>query len=123
MKIIAALFDQFRQTTDDQPAAILTLARVVAGNEATEKPLTVKKEAERLSVSSDTIYQLCEASKLKHQRIGNGRGTIRIRPVDLKIIQAVPGSVREAGARASDRCASTGLKHPCRRVPHVFEQC
>lgn len=81
---IAALFDQFRRSTDDLPAAILTLASVVAGNEATEKPLTVKQAAERLNVSVDSTYQLCHDGKLKHQRIGNGRGTIRIRPADLK---------------------------------------
>lgn len=80
---IKALFDQFRQTTDDLPAAILTLASVLQG-EPDVRPLTVKQAAQKLNVSIDTIYQLCEAGKLKHQRVGSGRGTIRIKPADLQ---------------------------------------
>ena len=79
---IQTLFDRFRQQTDDVSAALLTLASVLVG----EQPelLTVKQAAARLNVSTDTVYQLCEAGKLKHQRVGNGRGTIRILPADLQ---------------------------------------
>ena len=79
---VQALFEQFRKTTDDTSAAILTLASVMQGDQA-EKPLTVKQAAERLNVSPDCIYQMIEAGKLKHRRVGNGRGTIRINPADL----------------------------------------
>lgn len=45
------------------------------------KPLTVKQAAERLGVSVPLIYALCAAKKLRHERHGLGRGTIRI-PVE-----------------------------------------
>jgi excisionase family DNA binding protein len=45
--------------------------------------LTVQQAADRLGVSGRTIYDLCDSGDLKHQRIGTGRGTIRIRPADL----------------------------------------
>lgn len=76
------LFEQFRKDTDDLPAAILTLASVLAGEEA-DRLLTVKQAAEKLNVSLDTIYNLCCSGKLKHRRIGKGRGTIRIASSDL----------------------------------------
>ena len=40
--------------------------------------MTVKDAAARLEVSIDTVYQLCARGKLRHRRIGVGRGTIRI---------------------------------------------
>ena len=40
--------------------------------------LTVKKAAEQLGISPDTIYGLCAAKKLRHERIGLGRGRICI---------------------------------------------
>lgn len=78
---IHALFEQFRQQTDDTSAAILTLAAVLQ-NEQPEL-LTVRQAAERLNVSADCVYQMVEAGKLKHQRVGKGRGTIRIAAADL----------------------------------------
>jgi excisionase family DNA binding protein len=40
--------------------------------------LTVKQVAERLGVSPDTVYALCQAKKLRHVRVGLGRGHIRV---------------------------------------------
>jgi excisionase family DNA binding protein len=40
--------------------------------------LTVKQVAERLGVSADTVYALCQARKLAHVRVGVGRGHIRV---------------------------------------------
>lgn len=45
---------------------------------------TVKQAAEKLGVASATIYSLCNCRRLKHQRIGLGRGVIRIRQEDLE---------------------------------------
>ena len=45
--------------------------------------LTVKEAASRLSVSERTVYDLVRAGRLNAQRIGNGRGAIRITPADL----------------------------------------
>ena len=42
--------------------------------------LTVREVAERLSVSTATIYTLCERGELPHVRISN---SIRIAPADL----------------------------------------
>lgn len=40
--------------------------------------LTVKAAAELLGCCVDTVYALCAARKLRHERIGLGRGRIRI---------------------------------------------
>lgn len=40
--------------------------------------LTVRQTAERLGVSPATVYQLCSARRIRHERHGLGRGTIRI---------------------------------------------
>jgi excisionase family DNA binding protein len=39
---------------------------------------TVKAVAERLSCSTATVYGLIAAGRLRHYRIGTGRGAIRI---------------------------------------------
>lgn len=66
------------------------LASLPAARGSKEKPpaaenasLTVSQVATRLSVSAKCVYELCQSGRLKHQRIGKGRGTIRIRPADL----------------------------------------
>jgi excisionase family DNA binding protein len=43
--------------------------------------LTVKQASEQLGVSASLIYGLCAGGKLRHERFGLGRGTIRI-PLD-----------------------------------------
>jgi len=48
--------------------------------------LTVKQTAERLQVSERTVYALVRSGRLHAQRLGNGRGTIRIAPADLQHI-------------------------------------
>jgi excisionase family DNA binding protein len=40
--------------------------------------LTVKQAAARLGVSLATVYQLCAARRIRHERHGLGRGHIRI---------------------------------------------
>jgi excisionase family DNA binding protein len=52
--------------------------------------LTVKQAAERLHVSTRTIYDLVESGRLRCNRYGSGRGTIRIRPDDLNACSAEP---------------------------------
>ena len=42
--------------------------------------LTVREAAERLAVSTATVYALCDRGELPHVRIGNA---IRIAPADL----------------------------------------
>ncbi len=42
------------------------------------KLLTVRKAAEQLGVSPGLIYGLCARMRLRHERDGLGRGTIKI---------------------------------------------
>jgi excisionase family DNA binding protein len=39
---------------------------------------TVKTAAKELGISSSLVYGLCAAGKIRHERHGLGRGTIRI---------------------------------------------
>ena len=41
--------------------------------------MTVKEAAEELNVHSQFLYEACAALGLRHTRVGNGRGHIRIR--------------------------------------------
>jgi excisionase family DNA binding protein len=42
------------------------------------KSLSVNAAAQELGVSAGTVYGLCARHEIRHQRIGLGRGTIRI---------------------------------------------
>ncbi len=63
--------------------ALRLVGRLLAWATPVPNSLTVKQAADRLGVSSRTVYDLVECGRLKCQRIGKGRGTIRIRPADL----------------------------------------
>jgi excisionase family DNA binding protein len=70
--------------------------------------MRVKEAAERLEVSADTVYDLVKSGKLRHYRLGVGRGTIRIseehlaeylagaesRPATAPIVRARPVKLR-----------------------------
>ena len=47
--------------------------------------LRVREVAERLSLSTATVYRLCAERKLAHVRLGARRGAIRIREQDLQV--------------------------------------
>ncbi len=42
------------------------------------RTFSVSKAAKELGVSAGTVYGLCAARRIRHERIGLGRGTIRI---------------------------------------------
>lgn len=68
-------------TGEPNAAALLTHAAFTTGQpQATspDAPLTVAQAATALGVSQRTIYDLTTSGKLRHSRIGRGRGTIRI---------------------------------------------
>ena len=44
----------------------------------TKKHLSVREYAAAYGVSAATVYAMCAANKLRHVRLGAGRGTIRI---------------------------------------------
>lgn len=60
-----------------------------------DQMLTIKDVATRLKIGLSTAYRIVEDGDLKGKRIGRGRGTIRVRPVDLEryINQPSPQSV------------------------------
>lgn len=67
------------------------------------KKLTVKQAAQRLDCSKSLVYALCAAGRLRHYRIGVGRGTIRIEEHDLE-------SVKQEAPNL-DPLIGAGLKH------------
>ena len=73
------------------------------------KLLTIAEVAEALSLSESTVRGLCSSRKLRHERHGVGRGTIRIPPEALEEYRAAvtvpparesPPPPRPAGRRA-----------------------
>jgi excisionase family DNA binding protein len=48
--------------------------------------LTVDEAAQHLGISQRTVYDLVRSGRLRAQRVGNGRGIIRIAPADLATI-------------------------------------
>ena len=46
--------------------------------------MTVKEAAKALEISPALVYALCAANKIRHERHGLGRGTIRITKVALE---------------------------------------
>lgn len=71
--------------------------------------LTVREAAPRLRVSQNTVYALCSARKLRHVRVGLGRGKVLI-PEDA-IDEFLRGHTVAAGGGAAPRPAVPGLKH------------
>ncbi|WP_088255536.1 helix-turn-helix domain-containing protein [Fimbriiglobus ruber] len=61
------------------------------------EPLTVKEAAPRLRLSEASVYALCAAKKLRHQRVGLGRGKIVI-PPDAISEYLSKGTVKSAEA-------------------------
>jgi excisionase family DNA binding protein len=51
-------------------------------------PLTVQEAAELLNLPRRTVNDLCSTGKIRHHRLGNGRGTIRIDLADLEAFRA-----------------------------------
>ena len=89
---VSAAFHRFHEETggDTASAAMLNLGAILAGRSAEadgerpdEAPLTVVEAARTMKVSKDAVYDLCDSGKLRHHRIGSGRGTIRIMPNDI----------------------------------------
>ena len=62
-----------------------------------QKPLTVKEAAPELRLSVASVYALCAAKRLRHQRVGVGRGKILI-PPDAIAEYLAKGTVKSAEA-------------------------
>jgi excisionase family DNA binding protein len=73
--------------------------------EAIHRSLTVKQVAEALAVSEQTVYLLCAEKRLRHLRIGTGRGVVRVRPEDLEAF------IENCKVDPQFPMNATGLKH------------
>lgn len=66
--------------------------------------ITIKEAARRLTVSRGLVYALVRAGKIRHERHGTGRGTIRIEEAALE-------EYCRAAAVAPAGPADLGLRH------------
>lgn len=97
------------------PSENLRAAVVPGMTGVREKPaglLTVAQAAELLNVSANTVRGLCQARRLRHQRIGLGRGAIRIAPEALEEYQR---SVTVEAGQGTGKAESA--RKPCRVIP------
>jgi excisionase family DNA binding protein len=94
MQELARLAARFGYEVEELPTdptkALVVVGRLLEQVKPRPDLLTVKQAAERLNVSIRTVYDLCDNGRLRCQRIGVGRGTIRIRPADLAGCLAEP---------------------------------
>ncbi len=71
--------------------------------------MTVKQAAERLEVSSATVYALVASGRLRCNRIGIGRGAIRIS--EEQLADYLKGSLSEVIQEAPAVIERPRLKH------------
>jgi excisionase family DNA binding protein len=78
---------------------------------------SVKQAAEKLGISVALVYSLCAARKIRHERHGLGRGTIRIPPEAIEEYR----TARTIGAGSAVAAASNppAIKPPPPRLRHV----
>ena len=67
----------------------------------TQDRFTVQEAAPKLRLSAASVYALCAAKKLRHQRVGAGRGKILI-PADAIDEYLAKGTVKSAEAHPAD---------------------
>ena len=76
------LYDRFHEHTGNPiAAAILALAETIKGSQP--ESLTSEQAARLLGCQPKTIRTMCADGRLRHHRIGTGRGSIRILREDL----------------------------------------
>jgi excisionase family DNA binding protein len=85
------LIEQFKlyraHVEDPAAAAILVLVdnmKAVPRVKDDKDVYSVSEASEYLKVTPTTVYTLCKEGRLKHHRIGKGRGTIRIKKRNLE---------------------------------------
>src|SRR5262245_59379881 len=77
--------------------------------EGVEKNYTVRQVAGLLSISEQSVYQLCSQKKVRHLRLGIGRGTLRIPASALD--EFIAQSTVRADAPAEPKAPPAKLKH------------
>lgn len=73
-------------------------------NENITEPYTISEAAKILGISSSLAYGLCKAGKIRHERHGLGRGTIRITAAALSEYRA---AVSRPGHPEAQPCPSS----------------
>jgi excisionase family DNA binding protein len=86
-----------------------TLLTRGAEEHAAEKNYTVREAAGLLGISEQTVYQLCAQKKVRHLRLGIGRGTLRIPASALD--EFIAQSTVQAAALAEPKAQAAKLKH------------
>ena len=83
MNIESTYHRYLKLTGEASAAASLVLAEAMAGSQPARRDeyMTVAQAAERYNLGKSTLYDACEAGKLKHSRAGKA---IRLRPADLE---------------------------------------
>jgi excisionase family DNA binding protein len=67
--------------------------------------MTVKEAARQLRLSAASVYALCAAKRLRHQRVGVGRGKILI-PPDAITEYLAKGTVKSIEAHPASALTS-----------------
>lgn len=80
------------------------------------KLLTIREAAEELRLSANTVYALCQAKKLRHERHGLGRGKILV-PIDALEEYRRSVTVRAAGEATPPSPRPTRVKLQHLRLP------
>lgn len=75
------------------------------------KTFSVAEAAKELGVSPGTVYSLCASRKIRHERIGLGRGTIRIPEDALEEYRRSVTVTAEREAAFMPPSARVKLKH------------
>lgn len=74
-----------------------------------KRNLCVRQVAEQLGVAETTVYAMCQQKRLRHFRVGTGRGTIRIREEDLA--EFIEGASVQPEEPAAPKPPPVKLKH------------
>jgi excisionase family DNA binding protein len=81
--------------------------------------MTVPEAAKLLEVTPALVYKLCEAGRIRHRRIGLGRGVIRIDPEHLEEFRR---SCEVAPAPLTDGAPhQDAMRRRSPRVPDFFD--
>jgi excisionase family DNA binding protein len=78
---VAAICERIKTPALALPKAQRVLTECL--NALQSDSLTVDEAAQHLGISHRTVYDLVRSGRLRAQRVGNGRGIIRIAPADL----------------------------------------
>jgi len=89
---VAAICKRIKTSALALPVAQRVLTECL--NALQNDSLTVQEAAQHLGISQRNVYDLVRTGRLRAQRLGNGRGAIRIAPADLGNISQLSRRLR-----------------------------